>query len=146
MDDLEQKLSSLLNDPAAMERVQGLLQSLGASGAAEPPASAPEPAPEPAAGAPAAGAPDLSELLGLLGAAHSAPPPAADGSAQNASAAAGDERFSKLTPLLTASAGENPDAALLKALRPYLHGDREKRLDDALQVMRLTRLLPLLRL
>ena len=37
------------------------------------------------------------------------------------------------------------DAALLKALRPYLHGEREKKLDEAIKLMELSRLLPLLR-
>lgn len=36
------------------------------------------------------------------------------------------------------------DTALLKALRPYIHGEREKRLDDAIKLMELSRLLPLL--
>ena len=102
MDDLEQKLSSLLQDPAALERVGSLLQSLGAE---EPPAASSEP--EPAA-------PSLDGLLSQLG------------------------------PLLSASAGNSPDTALLQALRPYLHGEREKRLDDALHLLRLKGLLPLL--
>jgi len=110
MDDFEQKISSLLRDPAALEQAMARLRSLTE---AEPPAvsdepesapeSAPEPAPEPA--------PDLSGLLGLLG---------------------------------SASGGGDPDTALLLALRPYLHGEREKRLDDALHLMRLKGLLPLL--
>lgn len=37
------------------------------------------------------------------------------------------------------------DTALLKALRPYLHGEREKKLDEAIRLMELSRLLPLLR-
>ncbi len=37
------------------------------------------------------------------------------------------------------------DTALLKALRPYLHGEREKKLDEAIKLMELSRLLPLLR-
>ncbi len=37
------------------------------------------------------------------------------------------------------------DTALLKALRPYLHGEREKKLDEAIKLMELSRLLPLLK-
>ena len=37
------------------------------------------------------------------------------------------------------------DAALLKALRPYVHGEREKKLDEAIKLVELSRLLPLLR-
>lgn len=106
MDDFEQKISSLLRDPAALEQAMARLRSLTE---AEPPAvsDAPESAPEPAPES----APDLSGLLGLLG---------------------------------SASGGGDPDTALLLALRPYLHGEREKRLDDALHLMRLKGLLPLL--
>lgn len=37
------------------------------------------------------------------------------------------------------------DTALLKALRPYVHGEREKKLDEAIKLMELSQLLPLLR-
>ena len=102
MDDLEQKLSSLLADPAAMERVGSLLRSLGADDAPPEPAESTAPTSPPA--------PSLESLL----------------------------------PLLTSAGKENPNTALLQALRPYLHGEREKRLDDALHLLRLTELLPLL--
>ena len=42
-------------------------------------------------------------------------------------------------------AGNPDDAALLKALRPYVHGEREKKLDEAIKLVELSRLLPLLR-
>ena len=48
----------------------------------------------------------------------------------------------KLAPLLGGLNKEDENTALLKALRPYLHGDREKRLDDAIQIMRLRKVLP----
>ena len=127
MDDLEQKLTSLLQDPAAMERVESLLHSLGTE---EKSAAAPtEPAPA---------TPDLSGLLGLLGTASAAAP-------ESSSAAPSlDGLLAQLKPLLSASAGGSPDTALLQALRPYLHGQREKRLDDALHILQLKDLLPLL--
>ena len=50
----------------------------------------------------------------------------------------------KLAPLLGGLNKEDENTALLKALRPYLHGDREKRLDDAIQIMRLMKVLPLI--
>jgi len=37
------------------------------------------------------------------------------------------------------------DTALLKALRPYVHGEREKKLDEAIKLLELSRFLPLLR-
>ena len=46
---------------------------------------------------------------------------------------------------LTGAGKESPHVALLKALRPYLHGDRERQLDEALEMLRLLQLLPLFR-
>lgn len=50
----------------------------------------------------------------------------------------------KLAPMLSGLSAENDNTRLLGALRPYLHGEREKRLDTAIQMMRLAKLLPLL--
>lgn len=49
------------------------------------------------------------------------------------------------TPPSPLPAGSPDDAALLKALRPYVHGEREKKLDEAIKLVELSRLLPLLR-
>ena len=50
----------------------------------------------------------------------------------------------KFLPLLTALGQEDENTALLKALRPYLHGGKEKRLDESMKMMRLLKFLPLL--
>lgn len=50
----------------------------------------------------------------------------------------------KLMPLLSQMGKDDQNTTLLKALRPYLHGDREKRLDDSVRMMQLLKLLPLL--
>ena len=47
-------------------------------------------------------------------------------------------------PLLTSGKEDNPDTQLLYALRPYLHGHRAERLDEAVRLLKLARLLPLL--
>ena len=39
---------------------------------------------------------------------------------------------------------DDDDTRLLQALRPYLHGEREQRLDEAVKLLRLSHLLPLL--
>lgn len=73
----------------------------------------------------------LQAVLG--GAAASAPPkPSAPSDA------------AALQALLGSLGGETEDTALLRALRPYLHGEREKRLDHAIQMMRVAQILPLL--
>ncbi len=49
-----------------------------------------------------------------------------------------------LAPLLQNMGQEDNNTALLKALRPYLHDGREKRLDESLKLLQLLKLLPLL--
>ncbi len=51
---------------------------------------------------------------------------------------------SRLLPFLSSMSKDNEHTALLKALRPYLHGEREKRLDDSVKLLQLLQLLPLL--
>jgi hypothetical protein len=50
----------------------------------------------------------------------------------------------RLMPLLTQLGQEDENTALLKALRPYLHGGREKRLEESMRMMKLLKFLPLL--
>ena len=64
------------------------------------------------------------------------------------SAAAAGTDLSSLTallPLLNGLNQEDENTALLKALRPYLHGDREKKLNDSIKLLQLIRFLPLLK-
>ncbi len=126
MDDLNQKISDLLNSPDGMARIQSMMDALGLGGSGDdapvsipdspaPPRepAAPQTPPFPVPSAAGGGLPDMSVLL-------------------------------KLAPLLGGLNKEDENTALLKALRPYLHGDREKRLDDAIQIMRLMKVLPLI--
>ena len=50
----------------------------------------------------------------------------------------------QLMPLLQNASAENDDIRLLHALRPYLHGERAKRLEQAGRMLRLRGMLPLL--
>lgn len=54
------------------------------------------------------------------------------------------EGLLQLLPLLTQMGQDDQNTTLLKALRPYLHGEREKRLDDSVRMMQLLKFLPLL--
>jgi len=107
MDDLNEKLTSLLSSPEGMAKIQSVMAALGGEmpAAEQPPTPTPAPAIE--------GIPDLSALT-------------------------------KLLPLLSGMGQDNEDTRLLLALRPYLHGEREKRLDEAVRLMKMLRLLPLL--
>ena len=52
--------------------------------------------------------------------------------------------LSALTRLLPLLGGDNEDTRLLAALKPYLHGERAKRLDSSMRLLQLAKLLPLL--
>ena len=120
MDDLNDKISRLLSSPDGMEKIRSVMASLGAPDAA-PTAPAAAPAAVPAAGLPGTppATPPASGLPDLT-------------------------MIAKLAPMLGTLNKDNDDTRLLQALRPYLHGEREQRLDEAVQLLRLTRLLPLL--
>ena len=124
MDDLNKKISDLLGSPDGMARIQSMMEALGngGDGGKSAPVSAspiPAPAPETASPPPAA--------------------PAASGGGMPALSA-----LLKLAPLLGNLNKDDENTALLKALRPYLHGVREKRLDDAIQILRIMKVLPLI--
>ena len=120
MDDLSDKIARLLSSPEGMEKIRTVMSSLGGDAPAAIPAAASVPA------APAAPAPP-------------APPAPAGGMGALDPALIG-----RVMPLLGALNRENDDTRLLQALRPYLHGEREQRLDETMRLLRLTRLLPLL--
>ena len=66
------------------------------------------------------------------------PPPPVDSGGPDLTA------LTRLLPLVSGLGQDNEDTRLLQALRPSLHGPREQRLDEALQLLRLLRLLPIL--
>ena len=125
MDDLSQKIDSLLQSPQGMQKIQAAMAAFGSS--------APETgAPDTPAGS---GSAPLGELLHQF-----SPPP-------EKSDAGGSPDMARLIQLMSLLSGLNKDdenTALLRALRPYLHGEREKRVDDAIHMMRLMKLMPLL--
>ena len=132
MDDLNQQIQNILSDPQAMGQLQGLLRSLGGGQGDNQPQAAP-----------ASSGPDLSSLLGALG--GGAPQPA-----QNESSLAGVSPQSlsmmpRLMPLLSQANREDDATRLLRALRPLLGEQRQKKVDEAIQILQMLRLLPLLK-
>ncbi len=118
MAEFEEKLNAILGNQEAMGQIMALARSLSGEKGPPPPAepSAP-PRPDPA---PAGEAPDLSALMGEL---------------DPAALPLGMRGVQEL------QGGDDRNAALLRALRPFLREERRARLDKALQIARMTRMI-----
>lgn len=124
MGELEDKLNAVLGNPQAMSQIMALAQSLGgtsadSSGPTAPPPPEPSPAPAPAA-------PDISSLLGGL----------TGGSGP-------DPRLLQLALRVMNEYQSDDDdrTALLLALRPFVKEARYAKLDKAIQIAKLSRLI-----
>lgn len=127
MEDLTAKVQEILGSEEGMKQLQDMAKMLGLTGEEETP-SAPA----------SSGGLDLSALLsGLTGSA-----PAAGNNGGNLSISPAD--LAKLGTLLQSTQQDTPSAALLRALRPLLRENRQKRVDEALRIMRLLSLWPVL--
>lgn len=136
MDDLSKKISDLLSSPDGMEKIRSAMASLGMDGGGEE-APAPPAESEPEGG----GLNDaLQSLLAGLGGQQAEKPAPREGGGGLPDLSV----LAKVAPLMAGMNQEDENTALLKALRPYLHGDREKRLDDAIQILKFMRIIPLL--
>ncbi len=113
-EELSEKIARLLSSPDGMEKIQSAMAALGQMSDSVP-----------------AEAPPVA----------SSPAPAAAPASESGSELAG---LTKLLPLLGSLNRDSDDTRLLQALRPYLHGRREQRLDEAMQLLRLSQLAPLL--
>lgn len=135
MEDLSQQIQNILSDPQAMGQIQGLLNSLNTGGGQES-SSAPEPAP-------ASSGPDFSALLGAL--AGSQPAGNSSTTALTGLTPQTLSLVSRLGPLLSQAGREDDATRLLRALRPLLGHARQKKVDEAIRILQMLRLLPLLK-
>ena len=124
MAEFEDKLNSILGNQAAMNQIMALARSLsGEQPAQEAPPARESPSEDatyvPAAEEPAPSAPDLSALMGQI-----------------------DPRMLQMGMdiIRQVQSTEDRNAALLNALRPFLKEERRARLDRALQIARMTKL------
>ncbi len=158
MDDLTGKLNEILSNPQAMEQVNALagMLGLGSDAAASGGASSSVPASEPSSQSnPPSALGNLGNLsnaasslggLGALGGLFGGNPGGNSGS--NPLAGMNGEMMQamiKLLPLLNSFQQEDDNTRLLHALRPLLGGERKKKLDEAVKIMQMLRLLPLLK-
>ena len=143
MSELEQKLEGILGNPQAMAQIMSLAQSLNLGGPAGQPADAPAPGGAPPAdSAPAAPAPDSP--------APSPPPPppapASDGGLGGLLGGLGaldPKMLSAAASLMGqfSSGSDDQRVALLNALRPFVKEQRYAKLDKAIQIAKLSRLI-----
>lgn len=113
MDDMSQKLMSMMNDPEIMSKIQGLSGLLSQGNHEEPPRPPKEETP-----AKADASPFPMEMMGTV---------------------------MKLMPLMNSFREDDETTRLLKALRPFLSEERRKKLDEAIRLMRIMKLIPLLK-
>ena len=123
MAELEEKLNAILGNPDAMGQIMALARSLNGGG--DSPAEQSTPPPEPGESPPPSpasqmGTPDLSALLSQV-----------------------DPRLMQMGLSLLKNCKERDDrnAALLRALRPFLKEERRAGLDRALQIVGVTRII-----
>lgn len=126
MEDLSRKITELLADPQTMEQIKGLAGMFQQGSApsqevSHAAASAPTPAPpmniSQAADKLSGGLPDTA-MLGMV---------------------------TRLAPLLHSFREEDESTRLLQALKPFMHEDRAKRIDSAIRLLHIMKLLPLLK-
>lgn len=132
-DDFSEKLNAVLNNPDAMGQIMSIAQSLTGGSTQEP--SLPS---EPTALATPdqAAAPDLSGLFSLLG-------------GLTGGGNSGGDFLSNLDPrilqvgmrvLTEYGRGDDRKTALLMALKPFLKEERADKIDKAIQIAKLSRL------
>lgn len=148
MEDLTQQLNQILSDPQSMQQIQGLLSSLGGNTAGGGESVSPPPASPSAPGLDMA---SLTGALSALGLGGQTPSPSPPPSLQNPLGALGGvspemlTTVTKLAPLLGQVNQEDDATRLLRALRPLLKPNRQKKVDEAVKILQMMRLLPLLK-
>ena len=168
MDDLAGKLNEILNNPAEMAKFQQMANNLLGQMNTEQQNNAPE---QPAqqstqqSQSNSTGGIDFSQLANLLGQ-QSAPAQTPQtnntplgalsslgGLGNTLGALGGGNGVSpemlntvmKIAPLLGSINQEDDNTRLLHALRPLLKSERQKKLDEAIKIMRMLKFLPLLK-
>lgn len=123
MEDLGARLEQLLSDPQALSQIGELAASLGLG---QPPENG-------AAGEPSS--PDLSALLGMLG--------GRTGS-QSGFGGMDPALLGRIAQVVASLSVPDRDTQLLMALQPFCGEHRRKKVEEAAQILRIIRLLPLL--
>ena len=125
MDGMTEKIEQFLSDPSAISQIQQVLSSLGSQDQDS------------------SGGLDLSSLFGMFAGGGMQN----DDSSPNMGGLGGLGDFGGIASLLGnfQNNDDNENAVLLLALRPFLSVSRQKRVGEAVQLMKIISLLPLLK-
>ena len=132
MSDFEEKLNQILSSPDAMEQIMSIARTLGIGNDSAPSEASSKPASTPSA--PASTASNGSNTAGLL---------SLLGGGNNDSGGGIDPKMASML-LRLASAWNTPDddkIALLIALRPFLKPERAEKMQRAMQIAKLSRVI-----
>lgn len=155
MDDLSNRIQQILNDPQSVQLLQTMAQNLGlsttATTAAAPSmdAALPPVAPSAAANTPV-NLNSLNNMLSQLGLGQLGQQgnPLTSPSASVASASLPPIDMNSILQIQKAMslfANGNKNVDLLRSLRPLLSQQRQKKVDDAVRIMQLVQMLPMLK-
>ncbi len=143
MEDMASALGSILNNPQAMQQIMGLASQLGLG--------APDPAATPASPmAPASPVPPEATPPPVPPPIPPTPPPAPP---LSPAASAMPDLFggldlgmlAKITGILRSLNTHDKNVELLLALKPHFGEKRRKKVDDAIRIMQLVKILPMLK-
>lgn len=140
MDNLQDIFSSVLSDPEAVSKLRSLGQELGLTGNTGNTGNTPQK--KTPSAAPSF---DLSALSGLLGSSGNNSQNSPQSGLANSLSPDTMQSIAKIMPLLSGMNSDDEATALLTALRPFLSGDKRRRLDEAGKMLRVMRILPKLR-
>ena len=135
MDDLTSRINQILSDPQSMQMIQNMAQSLGLNPPQEQAAVVP-PAP---AEQPNFDLNQLGSLLSQLGLGQNNPSPTPSLPSIDMNS------ILQIQKAMQLFASGNKNVELLRSLRPLLSEKRQKKVDDAVRIMQLIQMLPMLK-
>lgn len=140
MDNLQDIFSSVLSNPEAVSKLRSLGKELGLSTGTDNTSKENTKAVQ-------TGNPpfDMSALSSLLSSKESTPQPVSSSGLGSSLSPDSLSSITKLMPLLSSLNSEDETTVLLNSLRPFLSGEKRRRLEDAGKILRVMRILPKLK-
>lgn len=143
MDDLTTKISQILSDPDSMNQLRAAASALGLNPDGPPPGQQTQQQQQPPQQNSGGGTmPDLSALAGLLGSLGGG---GGNQNTQPSAPAIDPKTIALMQGALSKLNSNDPNVALLRALKPHFTPARSTRVDDAIRLIQLFSMLPVLR-